>query len=415
MFSYDSPMNRLNIPLSSSNGPTKRLLARIGGVFALILVAWLLTRAYWVLDTTTWLRPASSTSSVYVPMYPGAIRQLTDNLGPNTLIVGKPWAIDQLPSWCHRACSIHLNETGSIHAITIDRALNAAETAKITATGLSIEEINGKTLIWTSSEPLAMQEVNGRFPFRLLFPWNDAILYDHQKNQRASIRIHDRGITILTPFSLKDPHPVIFSEDAEILAQMSFVPDKLPYPLNNLVLDLPIQSLLNGLHDTTVSLSLAQHDEQLLFSLQLPVSLDQQEVAALSRELIKPSNLSTLEWTLSDGTALDEIRFDDTAIFVETSSDGTTSYIEVRNKAGETVLRLTQTSETLLISNAQISLTQGKNDKSSCLRNARAFIRPIDLITTIETSTTASAKQTYPLFTDFYDIGFSSSRVMMCW
>ncbi len=408
-------MNRLNIPLSSTQRPAKRLFVRVGVVLALILVAWLFVRAYLTVDTTTWLRPVSSVYSLHLPMNPGSVDQLTQNMGSQPLLAGSPWTIDQLPQWCDRACSIHLNEAGSIHALSLDGELDAAESGQILATGLIINEIDGKTLISQTSESISSSESSINLPFRLLFPWNDAVFYDHLQDQRASVRINDRGMAILAAFALEEPHQVVFSENSQVLAQMSFTPDNTPYPLNGLTLHESFQSLLNSIAGSPISLSLAQLDNRLIFSIQLPVVLDQQEAATLSRELIKPSSLSTLEWTIDDGTTIDEIRFDDSTIAVETSSDGETYYMEVSNELGETVLRLTQTPENLLISNTEISLTQSENDESSCLRNARTFIRPGDLIDLLEQSDTISARKALPLFTSFSEIGFTSSKAMMCW
>jgi hypothetical protein len=407
-------MNQLNIPLSNTDKPIKGILLPIVFFLALLLLSWTLTRLHITMDTTSWLRPQTSAYTLHIPVQAKSMEQITQNIGSSPLFAGNIWSFDQLPLWCQRSCSLHLDKNGLTHALTIDRILTTKEQNEIRSTGLFLTENDDLTLISTQDSEQNDAKTLILPSLRLLVPWNDAILITHSTNGRTSVQISERGMAIKGRFGVGSPHQTTLSQDISPIAQFTFPADNTPYPLSTYATQQTLKQFFERLESEQISIILGNQGGEVVFSIQAPIVLSQHEAAELSREIIKPSNLSTLEWTIDDGTLINELRFSDEHLSIETRSDGENFFMDILNDE-ETILRLTQTSDNLTISNQEISLTSDQNTESSCLANSRTFIRPLELIEFFENSNSVSQRKTYPLFSLFNEIAFSESKATMCW
>ncbi|MBT4856606.1 hypothetical protein HON52_00255 [Candidatus Uhrbacteria bacterium] len=348
-------------------------------------------------------------------MHPRSIDQITENIGSMSLLGGGAWSFDQLPLWCDRACSLHLNSDGIVFGLTIDRSLLDNERSEVLSTGLFTYESENKTLIYKDENEAFLNSKPVSYPSLLaILPWNDAILTEHSVKTSSGVRINSNGIVLHGRYGISEPHQAIFAQDTSTLAQLAFTANGEPYPLASIILQGKIENFLEEIVDGTISVALGEQDGELVFSIQLPVVMDQQEAAELSRELIKPLSLSTLEWTIPDGTNVEEIRFDDSDVTVETHSDGNTYYMEVFHEGG-VVLRITQSQENLTISNREISLNQSNNYVSSCARNTRAIVRPRELLDLLASSQSITEQSMYPLITSFTEVAFTGNKAILCW
>ena len=406
-------MDQLKIPLTKTHSHIKRPLLAIGACLGVFLIAWLMVRLYVSLDTTSWLHPENTAYTLQLPMYPGPLSQLSEHLGNQQAISQTPWTLNHVLSWCRRSCSIHLDETFIPIGFTLDTALNESLRATFEATGLQTTlSVDGTRLLVSHPSQQVYDQKRTHWTFSGLTPWNDASLLVHETQSSQAVRINKRGLSLTGATGVFDPHRHALSEDAQILAQLAI--STASTEAFQSILPQTVQSFFTALNHAPISLAIGLDPEGPVYSIQVPTTLSHQVAAELTHELIKPQSLSTLEWTIEDGTVVSEIRFDESSITANTTSDGEEFFLDVQNNE-QTALRLTQSANALILSNRAISLNSLAKIPSTCARRTSRFIRPADLISSLADSNHITITRRSSLLLSFEEVAFFDRRTILCW
>lgn len=389
---------------------------------SLLILAFLLHRAWILRHPTHHLRPMNTELSLRIIKQPKQIELLNQNLGAKTMFFGHPWAFSDFSNLAKNEFSLHLNKNFSVIGISIDQQLDQKNIKIFEESGFTIKVMDNATLITTqkNSEYLTFTKQT----FTLLWPIFDGLLVVNQAENSPlllPLQISAEGFRIQAKDDNKyTAFNVFISKNADIIAAFHISENSIFPPLLANISKEAETNLYNLIKQHGAYMVLARDNNGLASYLTVPsanISLD--DLAQIGREMINRQSLSTTEWTLKDGTKLQEIRIaPDIQSTISTESD--ISFISLKNTNGKTV-RITKTSSYFSIANRDIELTpttmESVVSSTTCgNRGVHSFLEPQKLTSAIRSSAenTPGINNVFSIL-GFQSISVSQNYIFFCW
>lgn len=393
---------KLNISMNQTTRSKGRVVWNVLFLILVIALTLVTFRIFSTIDRTSAFKPEDTQLSIRVLKRPESIKLMNEHIGNSQILPGAPWTISNIVDWSNNEFILHIESNG-LMSVTLDNTITNEQKLVIENYGYKTIEYGNKTLI---SKTNKYKTGPVRIPLKLVNPvYNGELIFEDSSIKPQLINIKSKGITIKTESSEKKRAPwVSFPSNSEIIAQIWLEPGE----ISNYSFDSVLNSneLLNLIEENPAYLTLAREDQSLYYSIQINNSeLELEHLAEIAKEVINRKNLSTTAWTLEDETVVQEIISDPKSIQSNFSSTENTSLITITNTNGD-ILRISKTSENIIISNFEPSLENNNQSKFSNCTNGNEFIHPSIL--------NQSLKQN-EIILNFGTIVFNTSKTTFCW
>ena len=414
---------KLNIPLESELSKSRYSIALrykrwlLGMLVFIILLG---AHRLWIIrDLTSGFHTNGIESSLRIIKTPSTIKQLHENLGSETIISGRSLTFDDILLLSDREFSLHMDEAGIVHEITIDSGLSDQKHQYLYESGFIIYSSGNKTIISTINTNVLIEKAQ-LHPIYALNPWHDGewTEYSGEKNRDSPVSISNSGLKIGQGETNTIKYNTSIATNTEILANYS-VGASAPLPLlvQSLLTNVAASSFINQITTSGFQLIIGNDEAGESFYISVPATkTNTQEMAQLAQNLLKIFNLSTLALTMDDGTTVSEIR-SDTSNFVSTiETESGVSFLTISDAQGN-LIYIAQTTNFWTISNRKTSLASADfTNKSTCSANAHSFLYPRKILERITSDQSALSYSTgIPFVLRFKELAVAKNTTTMCW
>lgn len=403
----------LNIPLGApvtTRRDTGRIVAIAGGIVVGIFLGILAFRVPFAFSTTLGMSPEDSTT-LRILKTAGTKELIDTNLGHAAIFPGAPWSISSLFAQSKSEMTIALLQNGGI-AYIIDAPLSKNMQKTADAFGMYIR-VAGKTSIIASSE-VAKGSAALRVIPTALFPWHKGDISDGKAN--GTLTVTKKGITLNGVGIPADPSQIRVPTETNVLGLVSFSENSnspVPAMLAPL-LATPVGDVVSLLAESGGALLLTRDALGDGYVLMAPSGdLTSEQLAAVGKDLMNRSRLSTQEWTFEDGTSYDEIISNNDEVAVEVRAEEDFTYVSLIDTNGS-IIRMTKTADLLTIANREIDIAKGERVESPCLRGAHSWLSRTVLGD--DSPSDMFFYDTRAVFLkSFSEIAISNKKIRLCW
>lgn len=402
----------LNIPLTGSATTRRdsgRVAALVGGIVFGCFIGVLSFRAQFVIAPTLRYAPEGATNIRILKTHANA-EVLDAHIGRNQIFPGAPWTIDQLLHWSRHEMTVSLLPNGTIsYAIDVPFSNELQRTAEIF--GMNVR-VNGNVTT-VSAQNIDSTKSGIRISASALLPWRDGDV--HYGKTAGALTLNNHHIGFGHMGIAMETVPPTIQEGTTVLAYLTSVNDELALPTSlNALLSSSFGDILDLFTENGGTLLITQDAKGVGYVLTtVPGDLTSEELAAVGRDMMNRTSLSTQSWTIDDGSTYSKIvgPGDDIAVDIRAEEDFT--YISLKDAAGN-IIRMTKTPYSLTVANREIAVEKGAVAKSSCLHNASSWIQNTQnnaesLVSTKNTDAISVFMQ------NFSEIAVGNSETRLCW
>lgn len=402
----------LNIPLTGSaitRRDSGRVAALVGGIVFGLCIGVFAFRAQFTFSRTIGTAPDGATT-LHILKTHGNFTTLNAHIGNKAIFPGAPWTIRTLFAASEREMTIAILANGEM-AYVIDAPLSNDMQKTATAFGIQAVVSNGTTFIAPNDVTIGSRGLT--FTPSSLSPWHEGEIRDGER--KGALVLNDQGVTLKhMGIAIETAQPIITSGSV-VTAYLTTVPNGIAIPTAfHPLMTSPINKILSLFTENGGTLLLT-HDElgdgYVLTT--TPGDLTSEELAAMGKDIINRSSLSTQVWTLDDGSIYQEIVGASDSLFVDIRAEEDFTYVSLKDTVGNT-LRMTKAPDSLTIANREITITGGEEAQSSCIGNAHSWISLNDF-TQSATATAINTDATSVFINFFSEIAISNSKVRLCW
>ncbi len=271
------------------------------------------------------------------------------------LLQGSSYSLVDGLQWARYGITRHIRR-GETIAVTIDRAIPEEIAQRFTESGFFVE----REASFTTISLREMSAVQGRkarsWSLNLL---NQGRLHDFTTKTSSRLRITESFVQ----FSGQDRAKRVTSPFNDQNYRALWTSEALP----------PGFSPFSNIPATTIEIIVFEDTEGTGFRFKFNnANLDIEQLAEIGKQYLLQQQLSTTAWTILDGTLYNELRNDLPINSVINQNDGV---LQLTLEQGDRLLRMTQTSDVLVLSNRHISLTTEENALiSTCLPRAQQLL-----------------------------------------
>ncbi|MFH1631983.1 MAG: hypothetical protein ABIA47_03130 [bacterium] len=382
-------------------------------VFCGLLALSAVYRVWITRDTTSVWRPEGTTMTVRVINSPRTVNILYDRLGSEALIPGGPWTFKDALMWSDREFALHYGKNGFLAAV-FDNELSEEVSQIAPQFGFLIENRQGKAMILqpdtaSATKPQTKFSPAGIRPYYV----GDLIFWQEDGGKRFTLTVSQKSIKIhKIGLPSRRINNIALSENTKILAVFALEGDgqsaaEIIPTLHEFGTS---QELINALNMSPSVIIVGEDDRGPVISINIDTDqLDFEELAMIAEDIINRRSLSTLVWTIEDGTTVEEIRADSETIVSDIRAEADYSIISVTNQNGD-IIRITRTKDKVTISNRDIALELAElSIKSSCNSRSTTWMNTEVLPQSIDPASLSN------LIGAFKEISVSSGSIRLCW
>ncbi|MBU4315174.1 hypothetical protein KJ673_02095 [Patescibacteria group bacterium] len=356
-------MNDLSISLSE---PSKRYLRSrknyIVSIFLIVLLASICFRVWNSRDKTSYVYPEGAETTISILLTPANTLLLHNNLGQKIVLPGTGITWDNALKRAKSQISVHLDNDGSIFAITFDSKLDDSLISSFQNQGAIASLENDRLII--SNKPIEnLFRDHSRLSLRPIWPFFDG--YVKTNNANASIHIDNEAITIKgigekPSGSFGD---IYLPENTKTILFTSSTQeenDSMPAILNAFS-SIPAISNLSIIKNESPwrLIMFTSSDTPLGYTLQLEQSMDIEDLAVIAKQLVGSSDLSTVALTLEDNSRLLEIVSEPQNTQISISTDQGSTFLHA--VSNDSSVHISQTGSYISISNVDMTLISDKS------------------------------------------------------
>lgn len=401
----------LNIPLTApmtTRRDSRRVVALVSGIVFGACAGLFAFRVPFAISTTVTMAPTEA-ATIRVLKTDNSIDILTARFGTQALFPGAPWTLHTLFKVSRHEITIALLPNGEMVYI-IDTALPDAMRQSAAAFGIQTVVSGNATAI--GPKGVIFSHSRNRVVPTALLPWHDGEVRDGSR--RGAATITTKGLTLhRMGVSVETARPTI-PEESTVSAYLTTVAGGLQVPsaLRQLMTS-PAGSVLSLLSESggTLLLTKDRFGEGYVLTTSTQ-NLTSEELAAIGKDVMNRSSLSTQALTIEDGSTYEEIVGANNDVTVEIRAEEDFTYVSLKNTDGD-VIRMTKTPDSLTIANREIAVSQGKKAESLCLHRAHTWLRTDAFPQNLTSSASNNALQN--LLYGFDEMAINNSKIRLCW
>jgi hypothetical protein len=364
-------MNNLSISLSE---PSKRYLRSqkkyILASLAIILLACAIFRIWNARDKSTFVYPEESIMTIGIVLTPANTSILHNNIGSKIIMPNSGLDWDNAMGLANSQLSIHLDNNGSIFALTLDHELDGFQLRTLENQGIFTYLLESKTLI---SNKAVQPQTRDHFYISLmpLWPFFDGFIRSGNENgllniSKDKMSLDNLGTKQETQFS-----DLYLPKDAQAIL----------YSSSSLMQNDTISPILNDLLSASTAFNqfiisnnspwrmiiFKNSDNKLVYTIQLEEEIDIEQLTALAKQLVQSNDLSTQALTIDDDSQYQELIVYNNDIDISISTENGASFIHASSPVSN--INITQANESTLISNIDFTQTLEKSGDGEQLEN----------------------------------------------
>lgn len=402
----------LNIPLTGSATTRRdsgRVAALVGGIVFGCFVGILAFRAQYVIAPSLRHAPQEATNIRILKTHANA-EVLNAHIGNTQIFPGSPWTIAQLFRWSRHEMTVSLLPNGTI-SYNIDAPLTEELQRTAEIFGMYTSVSGDSTTI--SAQNIDTSKSGIRIFVSALLPWRDGDV--HQGKTTGALALNNHEISFGRMGLAMETVPPTVQEDTTVLAYLTSVNSELSLPASlNTLLSSSFGNILDLFTENGGTLLITEDTKGIGYVLTtVPGDLTSEELAAVGRDMMNRSSLSTQPWTIDDGSIYKEIVGPGDDIAVDIRAEEGFIYISLKDSSGN-IIRMTKTPYSLTIANREISVEKGKIVRSSCLRSANSWMttsRNTDKLL----ASTRNEDAISVFIHNFSEIAVGNSETRLCW
>lgn len=404
----------LNLPLPAA--PTTRRahrrvvaigIAALGGV----LLGFLAFRMPFAVATTLAMRPTDTAVSIRLLRTHANEEMIANHLDEMLPLEDVPSTLSQLLAMSNREATLHITQNGDV-SLAIDAPLSTAMHAIMASFGYNVITQGTTSLITKATDTTGSWAL---VPSALL-PWHDGEVrvFDGRTSAQGALRLTKNGVTIGMLTEAGGGTPAHIPKGTTIVFAGSIADAYFSYPaIAESLSALPTSHLLEAILDEGASIAVFHDEKGTGYFLSMSAKdLTVEEVAALGKDIIGRTSLSTQEWTSPDGESYSELRIDPLTIATDIRAEEDFTFITL--SAGDERLRLTKTPDTLTISNRDITIDSTVEPQSTCLNNALFWMNSALFVEETHDEVQRDPL-TRSLLRSFSEIAVNSHKIRFCW
>ncbi len=404
-----------SLSISLHNEPKRYLRSKkkyLAVFFCILLLAFFIFHYLTHRDTTSHIFPANAQTTINIILSPANKQLLHDNIGNDTILPNTGITWDDAMFMADNQISAHINDSGSVFALTLDNKLEQSQINTILQFGAYVSDSANISVISNTAVDLIDNE-HFNIQIASYLPWFDGSI-SNQGVKNGYIQINNNGIELIGQgneetgdfgqiYIPPDAKPIIYASstntDDDLLTRQLFS--------YNSISPLSSTGLINNQYPWKYAIY-ENNEGELSFTILLEQTMPLDNLAQLVKTLVQTGDLSTIALTIDDDTRVLEMRYNEDNVDVSITSDENHAFIHAKNAKNE--VHGSQIGNYSIISNFDISQILDENE---ILSTEKTDIHTFADIDYIKHNFNAVPKST---FIDFFSsLSISNKNIYLNW
>jgi hypothetical protein len=409
----------LNIPLEGQI-TTRRDYARVVALYSSLAIGLVLAVVLWRVQflgaPTMRFQPEGTVMSIHLLITPRNVRLITEHLGESQIVAGLPLTLGEILAESKNEITFNIGADGSVSYV-VDGRISSEVSEALVGFGYFASIYKETTVVTRIGDEVV--DTGNHITLRALSPFfqGEVVTYG-EDTIRQPLRLNNKGIAIKGVREVVDEAMMpMISSDAKVLVNLTVPASSLAMPsILASLLPIPADSralamlLTNG---GTILITEDAAGQGFYFSFD-PGDMTVEEAASLGKDMMNRVSLSTLAWTIPDGTNYKELFSNPADITTEIKAEETFTFITLTNKEGDR-LRMAITPNLITIANREISLDNEAEPESSCLRNAHTWFATTMIAGQTPTALLNNNRAAALFLENFSEVAINNNQTKLCW